>query len=71
MEEIKPNDEFQPAEVICQNCTGQQQQYQIPPKASPNRLLFTKKYYFRWFFQCTKCGMRSKEYVSKIAQQGR
>jgi|WetSurMetagenome_2_1015567.scaffolds.fasta_scaffold843676_2 hypothetical protein len=71
MDEVKTNDEFEPADVICQNCTGQQQQFQIPSVADPNKLLFKKKYYFRWIFQCTQCGKRSKEYTSKISQQVR
>lgn len=63
MQENKPvKEEYEPADVICADCTGEQLQLKVDRKT-----LFSFKYYVRWKFQCNKCGKQSKEHISKIS----
>lgn len=63
MDEIVPNqnDEFEEADLICGDCTGNLVQIEIP-KEKP---IFTFSAYVKWMYQCQKCGKNSKTFTSK------
>jgi len=61
-DEIIP-EEFEPADVMCNDCTVDLIQIEAPREKPP---LFTKRFYVKWLYHCQKCGKQSKIFCSKM-----
>jgi len=59
--ETNDSNEFESADVICQNCAGEFQRVAIQSNG-----LFSTKLYTRWVYACTNCTFKSKVFHSNI-----
>lgn len=66
MDEIKVGDEYESAEIFCNDCTGNliQVKQQIPQQR-----LFTPIFFVKWCYLCQKCGKQSKIFCSRTNNQ--